>query len=244
MNASDISLNDPYSDSDDEIPIDQNQWQDYRQKLEEQNLFKMNDLQELQQRLEKQEKESRDKILTKREELNELDTNLEQLQASKNAKKASLSYYEGMLETNNAKGHGAAANATTSSGRSGFQAQKQAPKSTGVATRGQIQTTDKGGKTVSFPGGSRHKSLQQVAFDTHLSGLGAQKEEIKKINDTIDLLVKMAKVRQGQEDDADKLVLLKKVEIKLHELAVGREMFKFYDENPPIGEQKTNNLAI
>ena len=207
----------------------------------------MNDLQELQQRLEKAEKESRDKINTKREELNELDTNLEQLQASKNAKKASLSYYGGMLETNNAKGHGGAANATASSSRAGFGASKQAPKSTGVATRGQMQTTEKGGKTVSFPshGGSRHKSLQQVAFETHLSGLGAQKEEIKKINHSIGLLVEFAVGdRQGVEDDADKLVLLKKVEIKFHELLVKRKMFKFYDDNNPDGGPKTNNLAI
>ena len=50
--------------------------------------------------------------------------------------------------------------------------------------------------------------------------------------------------RQGVEDDADKLVLLKKVEIKFHELLVKRKMFKFYDDNNPDGGPKTNNLAI
>ena len=42
MNASDIDLNDSYSDDDDTVPIDDKKFWDYLQKLEENNLFEMN----------------------------------------------------------------------------------------------------------------------------------------------------------------------------------------------------------
>lgn len=91
MNTSEISLSADYSDDDYEnIPLEEKKFWEYLTKLEENNLFKMNQLQEEQQKLEKQEKESQDKINTKQEEITDLDTNLEQLQASKATKKDSL----------------------------------------------------------------------------------------------------------------------------------------------------------
>jgi len=46
FNASDIDLNDSYSDDDDKVPIEDKKLWDYLQKLEENNLFEMNLLQE------------------------------------------------------------------------------------------------------------------------------------------------------------------------------------------------------
>ena len=74
MDNSDIDFDADYSDDDYEtIPIEEKKFFEYLQKLEENNLFEMNLLQEMQQTLEKQEKESKDKIDTKREEINDLD---------------------------------------------------------------------------------------------------------------------------------------------------------------------------
>ena len=54
-----------------------------------------------------------------------------------------------------------------------------------------MQLMNKGGKiqTTGGFGGGRGKSIQQIAFETHLSSLGAKGDEIKKINATIDELV-------------------------------------------------------
>ena len=57
FNNSDIDLNADYSDDDDKILPEKAFWE-YLQKLEENNLFEMNLLQELQQSLETQEKKS------------------------------------------------------------------------------------------------------------------------------------------------------------------------------------------
>ena len=62
---SDIDFNADYSDDDEEIRIGEKDLMDYMQKLEENNLFKMNLIQEQQQSLEKIEKESEAKINAK-----------------------------------------------------------------------------------------------------------------------------------------------------------------------------------
>ena len=62
FNTSDIDLNASYSDDDDTIPLEEKKFWEYLQKLEENNLFEMNLLQDLQQSLEKTDKESREKI--------------------------------------------------------------------------------------------------------------------------------------------------------------------------------------
>jgi len=57
FNASDIDLNASYSDSDNEIPLEEKKFWEYFQKLEENNLFEMNLFQDRTQTLEKMEKE-------------------------------------------------------------------------------------------------------------------------------------------------------------------------------------------
>ena len=69
MNASDIDFNDPYSDDDETIPIDEKKFWEYIFKLEENNLFEMNLLQELQQSLEIQERKSELIVREKRNEI-------------------------------------------------------------------------------------------------------------------------------------------------------------------------------
>lgn len=44
-------------------------------------------------------------------------------------------------------------------------------------------------------------------------------------------MVEKAKVRTGQEASNDKLLLLKKVEIKFHEMVERRKVFKHFDPN-------------
>ena len=78
FNASDIDLNDSYSDDDDKI-IEEKKFWDYLTKLEENNLFEMNLLQENQQTLEKMEKESREVIAARRLKIVELDNNIKLL---------------------------------------------------------------------------------------------------------------------------------------------------------------------
>ena len=80
--------------------------------------------------------------------------------------------------------------------------------------------------------------------------MGATREEIKGINDTINNLIENAKDKQ--EDMSEKLgpgkylsetemiTQLKKVEIKFHELADLRKVFNFFDPN----SLRTNELEI
>lgn len=109
FNASDIDLNDSYSDDDDKVPIEDKKLWDYLQKLEENNLFEMNLLQENQQTLEKMEKESRDVIAARRAKINDIDKNILMLQDSHTSRQDSLTYYKNMLDSNNQRHGGAAA---------------------------------------------------------------------------------------------------------------------------------------
>jgi len=76
FNDSEIDWNADYSDDDDEIPLTEKEVLGYLEKLEENNLFEMNLLQENQQTLEKIERESREIINNKREKVIELDYNI------------------------------------------------------------------------------------------------------------------------------------------------------------------------
>lgn len=58
FNGSDIDLNASYSDSDNEIPLEDKKFWEYLQKLEENNLFEMNLFQDRTQTLEKISMES------------------------------------------------------------------------------------------------------------------------------------------------------------------------------------------
>lgn len=66
LNTSDIDLNADYSDDDTRIYFDDKKLIEHLQKLEENNLFKMNLLQENQQTFEKMELESQQTLAAKR----------------------------------------------------------------------------------------------------------------------------------------------------------------------------------
>ena len=82
FNSSEIDWNADYSDDDDSIPLNEKEFWGYLEKLEENNLFEMNLLQENQQTLEKIERESQEKISAKRAKLIELDSNIKLLEDS------------------------------------------------------------------------------------------------------------------------------------------------------------------
>ena len=81
--GSDIDLNGEYSDDDDQIRIGEKELIDYLQKLEENNLFKMNLIGETQQTFEKIMKESENRILEKRNVILEVDNNIKLLRDSR-----------------------------------------------------------------------------------------------------------------------------------------------------------------
>jgi hypothetical protein len=138
-NYSDIDLNAPYSDDDFEnIPIDEKRFWEYLTKLEENSLFEMNLLQEMQQNLETEEKKSRDNIVRKRAEITELDNNITALEDLKSGRNAHLTYYQGMLSSNNARG--GAGNVSKSSKGAGRSTTLS--KSTAVAKRGQLKANE------------------------------------------------------------------------------------------------------
>ena len=66
FNGSDIDLNASYSDSDEDIPLEDKKFWEYLQKLEENNLFEMNLFQDRTQTLEKISMESQKRIDDKR----------------------------------------------------------------------------------------------------------------------------------------------------------------------------------
>lgn len=68
----------------------------------------------------------------------------------------------------------------------------------------------------------------QSPFALHLTSLGATRDEIKRINETLSKLVSHAQIKQ--EDMNDKVSLLKKLEIKFHQLVEMRKVFEFFDE--------------
>ena len=74
------------------------------------------------------------------------------------------------------------------------------------------------------------------AFNQYLGTLGATREEIKGINDSINEMVFKADVIQ--EDMSDKIALLKKVEIKVHELAEKRKVFQFWEPEVLYSREK------
>ena len=100
MNASDIDLNASYSDDDyDAIPINEKHLFEYLQKVEENNLFEMNLLQDNQQTLEKIEAESAQSIAAKRRKIAELDSNIRQLQDGYKSRQQRLTYFKNMTDS-------------------------------------------------------------------------------------------------------------------------------------------------
>ena len=76
----------------------------------------------------------------------------------------------------------------------------------------------------------------------HLSSLGATRDEIKRINETIQDLVTKAGIKQ--EDMTDKIALLKKLEIKFHQLVEMRKVFEFFEPRVLLKQEKIIKDAI
>ena len=76
FNTSDIDFNADYSDDGNSVPIDERNFWEYLQKLEEHNLFEMTLLQENTQTLEKMERESAETLAARRRKIDELDPNI------------------------------------------------------------------------------------------------------------------------------------------------------------------------
>lgn len=73
-------------------------------------------------------------------------------------------------------------------------------------------------------------------FALHLMTMGATREEIKRINETLSELVSRAQIKQ--EDMSDKISLLKKLEIKFHKLVELRRVFDFFDQKTLHSKEK------
>lgn len=83
---------------------------------------------------------------------------------------------------------------------------------------------------------NKSKNQTQTVFNLHLTSLGATRDEIKRINETINELVSRAQIKQ--EDMTDKISLLKKLEIKFHQLVEMRKVFDFFDPNILAKQEK------
>ena len=102
FNNSEIDWDADYSDDDyDAVPINEKEFWGYLEKLEESNLFEMKQLQDLKQTLEKVEQESADTIAAKRSKVVELDSNIKQLKDSMKGRQDRLTYFKGMLSSDN-----------------------------------------------------------------------------------------------------------------------------------------------
>lgn len=101
MNGSDIDLDASYSDSDNEIPIREDKFWEYLEKLEDNNLFEMNLFQDRTKAVEKMELQSQKKIAARRERITDLDLNISQIKASLIDRKSRYSHYRSLLVDSN-----------------------------------------------------------------------------------------------------------------------------------------------
>ena len=58
--------------------------------------------------------------------------------------------------------------------------------------------------------------------------MGATREEIKSINDSVNQLVKVSQVKR-EDNVGDKIAMLKRVEIKFNEMVELRKVFGFFN---------------
>ena len=84
------------------------------------------------------------------------------------------------------------------------------------------------------------KNIQQSAFDLEMIKLGATNEERRKLNDQINKLVELAEVKT--DGSADKIQLLKKVEIAFHNLVEKRVVFDFFDREKLLEKEKARKV--
>lgn len=118
FDASDIDQYADYSDDETHIQIKESDMMDLLQKLEENNLFKMNLNQEQKQTLEKIELQSRQNIEEKKQIVADVDLNLKLLQEQKAEKLVRLHYFKSMMDVNNER-QNAAANKKLKNGKGG-----------------------------------------------------------------------------------------------------------------------------
>ena len=107
---------------------------DYLQKLEENNLFKMNLLQESQQTYEKIAKECQDTVEDKRAIILDVDNNVRLLQESRNQKMDRLAYYQNVLDSNSQHGGANAELVAGGDRKRGRSGNKAASTATGPKT--------------------------------------------------------------------------------------------------------------
>ena len=154
-----------------------------------------------------------------------------------------LAYYKNVLDSNaqHSANAGDAAGGDKSRGRSAGKAggARKAPDSGAAGDQSGATTTGTGAEGASGdkPGATallgqvapsnKGKNQTQAVFNQHLASLGATREETKRINETINELVARAQIKQ--EDMTDKISLLKKLEIKFHQLVEMRKVFDFFD---------------
>ena len=66
--------------------------------------------------------------------------------------------------------------------------------------------------------------------------MGATTAEIKRINETLDDLVKRAGIKV--EDKSNKISLLRKIEVKFQKLVEKRQIFSFFDNATLLKKEK------
>ena len=166
--------------------------------------------------------------------MEELDNNIKQLEESYKGRNDRLSYYKGMLASNDQRGTGGAKAGSAAGGRASQMdaaaaTQKAAPIGKDKSQR-TISTTGLEEPSIQMNRTGRPQAPRS-AFDLHLLQLGATRDQIRNINDMINQLVEKTDVKGESStfDTADKIALLKKVEIKFHLLAEDRKVFSFFD---------------
>lgn len=136
-------------------------------------------------------------------------------------------YYKNIIVSSDG-GQGAAAKSLSTGGRSNAALAGKSGKGSNVTIKeGKIRNSageeSKGAMTMT----RGNRGISQSAFNVYLLKLGGTREQIRTINDYINDLVEKAGVKQ--EDMSDKIALLKKVEIKFHELVEHRKVYNFFE---------------
>ena len=229
---SDIDFNAEYSDDDEEIRIGEKDLLDYLQKLEENNLFKMNLIQEQQQSLEKIEKDSEAKIQAKELLLRDVQANLEHLEEARQIQFDRYIYYKTVMDaTLQDQGMG---RSTSNGPQRQLGRSKESNKEAGRAS-----SMSKASESINISSSTYFNQLQKRApsvFNMHLMSLGASNTESKRINEAINELQKRAGIKT--DPNSEKISLLRKIEVKFQKLVEQRMIFAFFDNNTLIKKEK------
>ena len=220
----------------------------------------MNLFQDRTQTLEKMERECQDRIASQRKTIEEVDTNIALLKQALSARADRFSYYksfqESMLSDTNRHAAGGAGKNTGGRGSAGAKpkgnsTQKDKSKASGFGD-GDAGASSMGLSMGSFAGGvaaARRSNLQQTAFNQYLIANGANREEVKQINETILELIERARDKDGEVgftenrskylNGPELIAQLKKIEMKFNELVEKRQVFSFFDRDTLFKEEKS-----